>query len=385
MGMYRAHAKIFPIASTTGKKTSAMHKVVFCASAVLIVLVELLDDVDRSFALSAPESLALCLLGVLLAAGAFFPVASGLLYIALLVWTSVFGDIFAFPILGLYLIVGAWILSSRTILAIIVLALTETIWIVLSPVHVSQAVSALVGSGITLAVSFMLRLWKMKNAQAASEAQQAREQAAQASMTVRRQLAQELHDTIAKDLARIALMAQEFKAAGSVSADELGALADMAAAASRRIRPTIMDLDRASYRESASQTISLVVKMLSTRAIELDVSAAADMDELFEREQILVLTTVIREGATNILKYAPAGSQASLTCGIDEKGSAITVSMGNDIADEINTDVTGGFGLANLEQQVASVGGELSYGSFEKRWILYATIPLSEKEGAENE
>ncbi|MDY5853907.1 MAG: ATP-binding protein [Arcanobacterium sp.] len=362
-----------------------MHKVVFCASAVLIVLVELLDDVDRSFALSAPESLALCLLGVLLAAGAFFPVASGLLYIALLVWTSVFGDIFAFPILGLYLIVGAWILSSRTILAIIVLALTETIWIVLSPVHVSQAVSALVGSGITLAVSFMLRLWKMKNAQAASEAQQAREQAAQASMTVRRQLAQELHDTIAKDLARIALMAQEFKAAGSVSADELGALADMAAAASRRIRPTIMDLDRASYRESASQTISLVVKMLSTRAIELDVSAAADMDELFEREQILVLTTVIREGATNILKYAPAGSQASLTCGIDEKGSAITVSMGNDIADEINTDVTGGFGLANLEQQVASVGGELSYGSFEKRWILYATIPLSEKEGAENE
>lgn len=115
--------------------------------------------------------------------------------------------------------------------------------------------------------------------------------------------------------------------------------------------------------------------MLSTREICLSSSVPEGLNNKLSRQQALVASTVVRESATNVLKYAPEGSQASLD--IDTEGSEITISLSNEIGEKPASDITGGFGLVNLERQLDEVKGELSYGETGSRWILYASIPLT--------
>lgn len=352
-------------------------KIVFVALAVIMLLAEIGYSIGQSYNLPLLSLLALVLFSVLLAACAISLTVFGVFYAFtfVAVYVSGLGDLLAFPILGFYLICGAWIVSSKITQALVCLAGTEIVLIVVSPVPVSQLISSIFGSAATLTLSFLFRYWIHKNEQMAYTAARARQQARQASLAVRSELARQLHDTTAKDLARVSILAQQLQAKGKATPEELGDLARIASTAARGIRPMMLNLNATVDRTDVAKAVEAVTKMLSTREICLSSSVPEGLNNKLSRQQALVASTVVRESATNVLKYAPEGSQASLD--IDTEGSEITISLSNEIGEKPASDITGGFGLVNLERQLDEVKGELSYGKTGSRWILYASIPLT--------
>ncbi|WP_248613757.1 sensor histidine kinase [Mobiluncus mulieris] len=298
------------------------------------------------------------------------------------------------PVFGLYLLVGVWLVRSWIIPGLLLLLVTEISLIAVSPHPSLQAIGAVFGSGVTIALGLAIRYFRLKTAkantqaehsrrqteQARREAELARREARETSSLIRKQLAVQLHDTIAKDLAHIAIKAQELSQPGCATPEELAALANQAIATSKRIKPTILQLDTESGRANITETVSLVTKMLSTRNITLQNDVSENLDPQVTRQQALLACLVIREAATNILKYAPTGTTASLEVTREPDG-AITITTSNTIGDSpANIGTTGGFGLANLEHQITTNGGELEYSHTPARWILWATIPTGGKE-----
>ncbi|MBB5845642.1 two-component system sensor histidine kinase UhpB [Mobiluncus mulieris] len=199
---------------------------------------------------------------------------------------------------------------------------------------------------------------------------------------LRRELAAQLHDTTAKDLAQISLAAQKLRDdPSSVTSEALAELASAASAAAKRIRPMILNLDIS--RESISLEKALVEsrKMLTARGITLDVVVPKGTDQLLTRQQQLVASLVVRESASNILKYAPENSLASLELSLDEARN-LSVYSQNRVAEHPDTSFTGGYGLRNLEDKITSEGGELLFGKSGDKWNLSVEIPFrKEKPG----
>ncbi|NMW82339.1 ATP-binding protein, partial [Mobiluncus mulieris] len=291
-------------------------------------------------------------------------------------------------------LVGVWLVRSWIIPGLLLLLVTEISLTAVSPHPSLQAIGAVFGSGVTIALGLAIRYFRLKTAkanaraefsrqqaeQARREAEQAKREARQASRLIRKQLAVQLHDTIAKDLAHIAIKAQELSQPGCATPEELAALANQAIATSKRIKPTILQLDTESGRANITETVSLVTKMLSTRNITLQNDVSENLAPQVTRQQALLACLVIREAATNILKYAPTDTTASLEVTREPDG-AITITTSNTIGDSpANIGTTGGFGLANLERQITTNGGELEYSHTPARWILWATIPTGGKE-----
>ena len=339
---------------------------------------------------------ALFLLALTLPLCAIHPPLFELLYITIFLTSAYIGlqQSLTSPVVGAYVLVGVWLVRSWIVPGLLLLVLTEASLVVVSPYPGLQAVGALFGSGITIALSLAIRYFRLKTAkanaraefsrqqaeQARREAEQAKREARQASRLIRKQLAVQLHDTIAKDLAHIAIKAQELSQPGCATPEELAALANQAIATSKRIKPTILQLDTESGRANITETVSLVTKMLSTRNIALETEISENLDPQVTRQQALLACLVIREAATNILKYAPTGTTASLEVTREPDG-AITITTSNTIGDSpANIGTTGGFGLANLEHQITTNGGELEYSHTPARWILWATIPTGGKE-----
>ncbi|WP_252865075.1 sensor histidine kinase [Mobiluncus mulieris] len=339
---------------------------------------------------------ALFLLALTLPLCAIHPPLFELLYITIFLTSAYIGlqQSLTSPVVGAYVLVGVWLVRSWIVPGLLLLVLTEASLVVVSPYPGLQAVGALFGSGITIALSLAIRYFRLKTAkanaraefsrqqaeQARREAEQAKREARQASRLIRKQLAVQLHDTIAKDLAHIAIKAQELSQPGCATPEELAALANQAIATSKRIKPTILQLDTESGRANITETVSLVTKMLSTRNITLQNDVSENLAPQVTRQQALLACLVIREAATNILKYAPTGTTASLEVTREPDG-AITITTSNTIGDSpANIGTTGGFGLANLERQITTNGGELEYSHTPARWILWATIPTGGKE-----
>ncbi|WP_249289348.1 sensor histidine kinase [Mobiluncus mulieris] len=339
---------------------------------------------------------ALFLLALTLPLCAIHPPLFELLYITIFLTSAYIGlqQSLTSPVVGAYVLVGVWLVRSWIVPGLLLLVLTEASLVVVSPYPGLQAVGALFGSGITIALSLAIRYFRLKTAkanaraefsrqqaeQARLEAEQARREARHASSLVRKQLAAQLHDTIAKDLAHLAIDAQQLSLQGTASATELTALAERAIATSKRIKPTILQLDTESGRANITETVSLVTKMLSTRNITLQNDVSENLDPQVTRQQALLACLVIREAATNILKYAPTDTTASLEVTREPDGT-ITITTSNTIGDSpANIGTTGGFGLANLERQITTNGGELEYSHTPARWILWATIPTGGKE-----
>lgn len=282
------------------------------------------------------------------------------------------GSDLAFVVIGVYLIAILWITRSWLVGAYLIFLLTHLAQFGSNFFSAQSLLSVVFGLLVVTVLGFGLR-WQDSRIRDAKElAKASEEKAKQASELIRSELAALVHDTIAKDLSRISLVAQDLAQTPDWQPEKLGALAEIASDASRRIRPVILNLNSAK-RSSLSDTIALTTRMLSTREISLETDID-DLDLQLSSQQELAAGLVIREGCTNILKYAPAGSRASLLISLDPDAT-VSITLSNIIVSEPQTDITGGFGLDNLRHRIEQAGGEISYFASGGRWILYATIP----------
>ncbi|MDR6938546.1 hypothetical protein [Arcanobacterium hippocoleae] len=162
-----------------------------------------------------------------------------------------------------------------------------------------------------------------------------------------------MHDTTAKDLAHVAILAQDVATRHPELSGELSPLVAAATEASRRIRPMILSIDTAASKAPLSQVVWQAAQMLKTSRITLDTVIPDDLDNAVTRQQHLTGALAVRGCAANILKYAPADSVANLVIDTDAEPGVLAISLSNKIADTpVTSGMSSGYGLANLGSRI---------------------------------
>ncbi|MGV9181876.1 sensor histidine kinase [Arcanobacterium canis] len=182
-------------------------------------------------------------------------------------------------------------------------------------------------------------------------------------------LASLLHDTAAKDIAHIAVLVGDTLAKNDIpphARKTLKEISTIAARASRNLRPMILDLSTARD-QPLNDVLDDTRRMLSTRSITLTTRITDPkgnpLDSLSHAPHSTpitqLLTLALREEATNVLKYAPGHSHATLVIDVGDTDTSLTFT--NAVAEHPHTGTTGGYGLDNLRIQVERLGGTLDY------------------------
>ena len=115
---------------------------------------------------------ALFLLALTLPLCAIHPPLFELLYITIFLTSAYIGlqQSLTSPVVGAYVLVGVWLVRSWIVPGLLLLVLTEASLVVVSPYPGLQAVGALFGSGITIALSLAIRYFRLKTAKANARA-----------------------------------------------------------------------------------------------------------------------------------------------------------------------------------------------------------------------
>ena len=243
---------------------------------------------------------------------------------------------------------------------------------------VEHATPLALGSALAIGLGLSLRHQTMSIKQAQEHAGQLRVDAISARDQICRQIAVDLHDNLCADLARTSLTAQSLQlrvARGGDIHAQVDQLVELSGSAASRLRPIIADLGCTRDDSSISRVLCRCSEMLQCRDITMDSEFPIDIDEVASSDQAKTINAVLREGATNILKYAPASSAAHLTIEVlvDQK---ITLTPTNVVSDEEQqrripvTEFSHGFGLITVRERVIRAGGDMSCGATGKIWIL---------------
>ena len=273
---------------------------------------------------------------------------------------------------GVPIVLVLWLLRSWIMRAVTVMAIETSVSVAVSPTPQLQLYSSIIITIVTLTVGIALRWQNNRRALAEERTKEAFEAVRQ----TRQELARQLHDTTAKDLAHVAILAQDIAIRHPNLSEELGILVEVATSASRRLRPLILSMDTTATETPLSEVITQVSNMLSTRDITLEVNITGDIDTLTTRQQRRTAALAIRECASNILKYAPAGSEANLVIEVTTAPNLLALSLSNQIASQPQTShMSSGYGLANLANRIRTEGGTIQTSAVDQQWITYITLP----------
>lgn len=265
-----------------------------------------------------------------------------------------------------------WLMRSWIVPAVLVLVLDGVTATAMSITPSLEAFSSVLTAVLVLVIGLALRWQNGRRVLAEQEKETIR----RAATENRRELARQLHDTTAKDLAHVAVLAQDVTTRHPELSSELLPLVVAATDASRRIRPMILSIDTAATEVPLSQVVQQVTHMLKTRNITLDTGISEGLDEAVTRQQRLTAALTIRECGSNILKYAPADSTANLVIDTDAEPGVLMISLSNEIADTpAAPGMSSGYGLANLGSRICSEGGTMEASNLGGQWLIYITIP----------
>ncbi|NMW76011.1 ATP-binding protein, partial [Mobiluncus mulieris] len=116
-------------------------------------------------------SLALC--------GIFPPYFESLFILLSSIYFGLFGSLTT-PTLGIYVLVGVWLVRSWIIPGLLLLLVTEISLTAVSPHPSLQAIGAVFGSGVTIALGLAIRYFRLKTTKANTQAEHSRRQTEQA-------------------------------------------------------------------------------------------------------------------------------------------------------------------------------------------------------------
>lgn len=285
----------------------------------------------------------------------------------------------AFPALGMFLIATVWIIHHRTPQASLLLTGYILLMLLQDGSQPSRIFSDVLLSAVTFAIAFALRNFIDGAARSRRELEESKVETAKAAAAVRAKLAAGLHDTIARDLARISISLESLVAVHPELSEEIAPVVDLARISSRRLKPMIAEMNLEASAPSLRTAVKESTLMLRSRELDLTVHMSDDIDDLLSRQAILIGSLFVREAATNALKYARRGTSVNLF--IEVAGGELSLMMVNEIGERsLNDALTGGFGLVNLQSHIEAEGGRLSFVSDSDRWIINAVIPNPGKE-----
>lgn len=279
-------------------------------------------------------------------------------------------------------IIYSVILAAWTITAVVVESTTDVLWIMGTPLV----------SGVLIGVAlrfFVIQHRENKARLRSIEAahQQLREQE-------RLELARDLHDVVAHELTLVTM-----QAAGSHRQNDPVVLHDTICTMENAARSGLQELRTLLHilRESpgavsrndnssglTTGSLESLVDSLSASLTAAGFSVTVNTVDGFEKLPTSVRGTaarILQEASTNIIKYAPAGSTCLLSLTTD--ANSVMIRTENELQQSYRSDdgefpMTSGYGLHGIQERVALLNGEVTYGPQDDRWVLDVRIPFGD-------
>lgn len=241
-------------------------------------------------------------------------------------------------------------------------------------------IAPLVGIVLGLAVRHFLELRRGQLASLDAATREVRD----ARASERRQLAGELHDIVAHQLSLIAM--QVMAHGSSADPEELSSTVRQVAGINRSAQADLAMLlhvmrdgddprppgPTRHSRLTPTRTLAGLRATLEDAGHPVDVDVAADVDSVDPTTQ-RTLTRILREAATNILRYAPPNSPCEVR--VNLAGDSLDVLVASALAERTPASRhSTGSGLDGLTERVRLTGGSFSAGPEEGRWHVRARL-----------
>ncbi|PBB10028.1 two-component sensor histidine kinase [Kocuria sp. WRN011] len=279
-------------------------------------------------------------------------------------------------------IIYSVILAAWTITAVVVESTTDVLWIMGTPL----VTGVLIGVALRFfVIQHRENKARLRSIEAAH--QQLREQE-------RLELARDLHDVVAHELTLVTM-----QAAGShrqndpvVLHDTISTMENAARSGLQELR-TLLHILRespgaASRNDNSSGlttgSLESLVDSLSASLTAAGFSVTVNTVDGFEKLPTSVRGTaarILQEASTNIIKYAPAGSTCLLSLTTD--ANSVMIRTENELQQSYRSDdgefpMTSGYGLHGIQERVALLNGEVTYGPQDDRWVLDVRMPFGD-------
>lgn len=227
------------------------------------------------------------------------------------------------------------------------------------------------------AVGFALRLAFARGSRLERELEERAEQERQAVLAERRWIAGELHDSIAHHLTVVALHVQMLEDP-ETSNDSQETIRVAARKAMTDLR-FVIELADDGPQSSSVQTGDLAAAIDEAQgefeSAGHSVAREGDpRDERIPRAVEIVLARIVRESATNILKYAGPG-EVQIDLAVDDEVAHLTLRspLPTTPRRELSSSRTG---LGRMAERVMGASGEFSADEIDGFWVVSARLPV---------
>ena len=209
--------------------------------------------------------------------------------------------------------------------------------------------------------------------------------------SIRSEIAREMHDLVAYSMSQTALRAQRAAADPSypvAAQQEFAAIESTATDALHELRLVLRAL-RSNEDEHAdhAHTTGLGTVVLdleeSVRAVADDLSASGYSvtyqcrgDGHYTRLQAAILSRVLREMCSNVLRHADHDQPVTITLSQDAHKARLVVTNG--VLSSHHRFPSSGMGILGMKERLSTVGGSLDTLTDNGTWLTSASIPLSQ-------
>jgi signal transduction histidine kinase len=201
-------------------------------------------------------------------------------------------------------------------------------------------------------------------------------------------IADELHDGIAHDLTLVlfharALPRQRDDAARKVSLTTIEDFSERALVSIQSLLSLIRDTEAHShgaetnrYEGRLVEVVSSLATLLRNAGIRTQVAVPTKLGPLSSAAERL-LTAIVIEAVTNIIKHAPSSRSARIDVTVASDAVELIVLNVAPSGSENRESASGGRGLVRARQRLEEGNGHLESGPVIDGWRLLATVPLS--------
>ena len=236
----------------------------------------------------------------------------------------------------------------------------------------------LISATVAGAVGFALRVAFARGRTLEVQLAEKAEQERQAVLAERRWIAGELHDSIAHHLTVVSLHVQMLDD-DRTSTDSQEAIRIAARKAMTDLR-FVIDLADDGPRSEGMPTGDLAASIDEAKqefesaghSVLLDGDPA---DERIPRAAEIIFARIMRESATNVLKYAGQG-EVEIGLDVDDDMARMTVSSPLSVTPrrELSSSRTG---IGRMAERVLGASGEFTAGEVDGRWVVAARLPIA--------
>ncbi|HWS49496.1 MAG TPA: histidine kinase [Microbacterium sp.] len=227
------------------------------------------------------------------------------------------------------------------------------------------------------AIGFALRMASARGRRYEQELAEKAEQERQAVLAERRWIAGELHDSIAHHLTVVALHVQmlDDPQSSQGSQEAIRVAAKKAMTDLRFVIELADDGPRSSEVPTGDLTAAIDEARDEFESAGHSVVCEGDLrDERLHRAAEIILARIVRESATNILKYAGPG-EVRIALDVDDEFAALTISspLPTTPRRDLSSSRTG---LGRMAERVVGASGEFNAGEVDGRWRVEAKLPV---------